>query len=229
MNSRTRFTFIGLMLLMALVTSIALPITAFADGAPTPPPSPDSSGSAQPAPASDTSAPAQPADTSAPSAPTDPATVDSPSTDAAPADAAPSDAAPTDAAPTVAASTDAAPTDVAPTDAAPTDAPTLDAAPTDAPTLPQILNAAPAGTDLVALDANGQPQALGSKAAAATLITGDPMWCPDGSSPGGTGCTGAHTTLNALIADLQTNSSVYTGSGTVYVEQGTVTDHLVTL
>src|ERR1700690_573284 len=44
MKLQTRYPFIGLIVLIAMIISIALPTTAFADGAPPPPPAPAGSG-----------------------------------------------------------------------------------------------------------------------------------------------------------------------------------------
>jgi hypothetical protein len=90
-------------------------------------------------------------------------------------------------------------------------------------TMPEVLDVTPEGTDLVVLDENGQPLPLASEAAAATLIAGDPMWCPDGSTPAdgvAGGCTLAFTKFTGeggLIEALNANPTIYGGSGTIYV------------
>jgi hypothetical protein len=206
MKAQTQFAFIGLIVLIALITSIALPITAMADGAPTPPPPSDSSGSAQPAqgadtsaPAVDTSAPAQPADTSAPAADT--------SAPAQPADtSAPTEPPPaTDAA---AKSTDAP--------AATQDPATAVAADTLAPADTSADTKSPAATDtpVVVINSTGTVEPLATQAAADIIATNDPMWCSDTSS---STCTGSFSTFSALLTTLQNNPGTYYGKGTIYI------------
>ncbi|MBI3168770.1 MAG: right-handed parallel beta-helix repeat-containing protein [Chloroflexi bacterium] len=87
-------------------------------------------------------------------------------------------------------------------------------------TIPEILEQIPAETDLIVLNEDGEPLPLVSNEAADVLITGDPMWCPDGVTPGTDAlneCTIAHPSFTDLINDLETNSATYFGSGTIYV------------
>jgi hypothetical protein len=97
----------------------------------------------------------------------------------------------------------------------------VDVSTTEEPqTVSEILDASPTDTDLVVLDENEQPLALASQAAATTLLTGDPMWCPAGSTPAdgvGGGCTIDHPSFSALIADLETHKATYSGAGTIYI------------
>jgi hypothetical protein len=107
------------------------------------------------------------------------------------------------------------------------DAPVVDELPTEVPaldetlTVPEILEAAPEGTELVVLDVNGEALPLASEAALANVFTGDPMWCPTGVLPGGDGCTKSFTKFNGeggLIDVLETQKATYFGAGTIYVE-----------
>ncbi|HUI89734.1 MAG TPA: right-handed parallel beta-helix repeat-containing protein [Anaerolineales bacterium] len=91
--------------------------------------------------------------------------------------------------------------------------------------LPQL----PPGTKVIITDPNGNDLPLGSQAAADLLASGDPVWCPgtyDGSHsgytlPGGSGCTGSFSEFNStggLLAELQSNPTIYSGNGTIYIE-----------
>ena len=80
----------------------------------------------------------------------------------------------------------------------------------------EILEQAPEGTELVVVNEAGEVEPLVTEAAAEIIATGDPMWCPDGITPGGTGCTGSHTTFASLISTLA--SGLYSGNGVIWVE-----------
>ncbi len=82
------------------------------------------------------------------------------------------------------------------------------------PTIAEILTEAPAGTELLVVDAAGTPEALVSQQAAESLSTSDPVWCPTGSLPGGVGCTGPHATVDALLTTI--GSGGFSGDGTIY-------------
>lgn len=105
--------------------------------------------------------------------------------------------------------------------------PVVDVSPTEVPvldetlTVPEILEAAPEGTELVVLDADGESLPLVSEAALTNVFTGDPMWCPAGVLPGGDGCTKSFTKFNGeggLIDALETQKATYFSAGTIYVE-----------
>ncbi len=84
----------------------------------------------------------------------------------------------------------------------------------------KILSQIPDGTELVAINENGESQPLASQEAADIIIHGDPMWCPDSATPGndpGGACTASFTNFVDLINELQTYPGTYFGSGTVYV------------
>ncbi len=111
--------------------------------------------------------------------------------------------------PAVRAPTDAVATEVASVDAAPTDSPGTDKTAVEAaPSVAEIVDAAPEGTQVVVMDATGQPLPLASEAAAAMLLTGDPMWCPDGKLPGDVGCTASHSGFNASGYDPATGNGL---------------------
>ncbi|HEY5983096.1 MAG TPA: right-handed parallel beta-helix repeat-containing protein [Anaerolineales bacterium] len=130
-------------------------------------------------------------------------------TEPAPTDPPPAEPAPTEA-PTVATSPDVA---VAPTD-------TVSDTSSDGSGTSDVSSALPPDTNLVVLDSNGNAVALSTTEAALIIATGDPMWCPSSSSPGGAGCTGSFSNFNGgggLLAFLQANPIQYSGAGTIYV------------
>jgi hypothetical protein len=81
----------------------------------------------------------------------------------------------------------------------------------------EILDQIPEGTELVVVSQDGI-EPLATEEAAQIIIEGDPMWCPDGATPGDTGCTTAFGTfqelIDALVADNGTN---YSGDGVIWV------------
>jgi len=82
----------------------------------------------------------------------------------------------------------------------------------------EVLEQAPEGTQFVVLDENGQVESLASQAAADIVNTGDPMWCPGNTPPGGSGCTSSFATFDDLLNELQSATpGTYTGDGTIYV------------
>ena len=87
-------------------------------------------------------------------------------------------------------------------------------------TVPEILEQLPAETEILILDPNGEPLPMATTEAAEVLVAGDPMWCPDGVTPGTDTlgqCTAPHTSFTDLINDLETNTGTYFGAGTIYV------------
>ncbi|HET9915367.1 MAG TPA: HYR domain-containing protein, partial [Anaerolineales bacterium] len=44
----------------------------------------------------------------------------------------------------------------------------------------------------------------------------DPMWCPEGVSPGGAGCTTNFPSISDLLNDMVTNTASYTQNGVIY-------------
>ena len=88
----------------------------------------------------------------------------------------------------------------------------------EADTPAEILASAPEGVDVVVLDESGESVPLVTQEAAQIILEGDPMWCPDGATPGndpGNLCTPSYLSFSDLITDL-TNGG-YSGNGTIYV------------
>jgi hypothetical protein len=81
--------------------------------------------------------------------------------------------------------------------ALPTEAP-VEETPADAPAL---LEQIPENTAVVVVTDKGI-EPLATQAAVNTFVAGDPIWCPDNVSPGGTGCTGSYNTLYELITAI---------------------------
>lgn len=84
----------------------------------------------------------------------------------------------------------------------------------------ELLDQLPENTNLIVLNEDGKVEPLVTEEAANTIVTGDPMWCPDGATPNtdvNGDCTISHSSFDDLIADLTTNSGVYYGSGTIYI------------
>ncbi len=88
--------------------------------------------------------------------------------------------------------------------------------------VPEVLEQLPEGTELVAINEAGDVEPLATENAAEIIASGDPMWCPDGVTPGGIGCTGSFTDFATLIAALALDASsatpLYSGNGVVWVE-----------
>jgi len=88
-------------------------------------------------------------------------------------------------------------------------------------TAAEILEQVPEGTELAVVNADGELEPLATEAAAEIIATADPMWCPAGVAPGGAGCTGSQPNFASLIAVLTADAAganLYTGNGTVWVE-----------
>jgi hypothetical protein len=81
------------------------------------------------------------------------------------------------------------------------------------PSVAEALEQAPEGTQFVVLDSEGQVEPLASQEAADIVTSGDPMWCPGNTPPGGSGCTTSFATFDALLAALES----FSGDGTIYV------------
>jgi hypothetical protein len=103
------------------------------------------------------------------------------------------------------------------TESAPTSAPEADPIETpEVDTPAEVIDSAPEGVDVVVLDENGEPMAMVTEEAAQIIMAGDPMWCPDGVTPGTdtlNECTASYSDFATLIANLGSES----GSGTIYV------------
>jgi hypothetical protein len=86
-------------------------------------------------------------------------------------------------------------------------------------TVEEIMEQIPEGTEIIVVDEQGDVEPLATVEAAEAIITGDPMWCPDGVLPGGVGCTASFTTFtgaSGLLTALAGGS--FTGNGVIYVE-----------
>jgi hypothetical protein len=117
-----------------------------------------------------------------------------------------------------AAETEPAPTDQPEVD--PTSTPeAVDPAPTpEVDTPAEVLESAPEGVNVVVLDENGDALPLVTEEAAQIIMAGDPMWCPEGVTPGTDTldqCTPAYADFASLITEL--DSGGYAGNGTIYV------------
>jgi hypothetical protein len=114
------------------------------------------------------------------------------------------------------------------TEPVPTDLPEVDPTstpeavePTPTPevdTPAEILESAPEGVNVVVLDENGDAMPLVTEEAAQLIMSGDPMWCPEGVTPGTDSlnqCTDPYADFANLILDLAAGG--YVGNGTIYV------------
>ncbi|HVF25976.1 MAG TPA: hypothetical protein VNA23_08805, partial [Anaerolineales bacterium] len=91
-----------------------------------------------------------------------------------------------------------------------------DSEPVEQAPIAELLSQAPENTDLVVLDENGQPLSLTSQEALDTILDTDPMWCPAGVLPGGTGCTTNFATIGLLMTDMINNTTTYDENGIIY-------------
>jgi hypothetical protein len=104
---------------------------------------------------------------------------------------------------------------VAPADP-PADAP---AAAEPTPTVAEILEAAPEGTEVVVVDAEGEELPLDTLEAVEVIAASDPVWCPGTVLPNDGSCTPSQPTFTDLVTFLQGNAS-YAGDGTIYFQEG---------
>jgi hypothetical protein len=84
-----------------------------------------------------------------------------------------------------------------------------------------LLSQLPEGTDVVVMNESGDPISLASQEAVNIVQITDPMWCPQGIAPGGTGCTANFADSQALIDDMDnsdpaTANSIYEQNGIIY-------------
>src|SRR5574341_1910278 len=74
----------------------------------------------------------------------------------------------------------------------------------------------PENTSVAVLDVAGRPQPLATQAAAVAIATtNDPIWCPAGQLPGGSGCTAPYGSFTELLNALAGNPA-FQGAGTIY-------------
>jgi len=94
------------------------------------------------------------------------------------------------------------------------------------PVMETILEQLPENTELVVLDENGESLSLASQAATDILANSDPQWCPTGTTPGSSTCSGVKTSfnggdpLNNLIEWLKQNQPGK--AGVIWIESGYV-------
>ena len=84
---------------------------------------------------------------------------------------------------------------------------------------PSLMEQIPDNTEVVVVNTKGKAEPLATQEAADAVVESDPMWCPAGVEPGGTGCTDSFSSFDALLSELENNAS-YQGAGIIYVEMG---------
>lgn len=82
--------------------------------------------------------------------------------------------------------------------------------------VPEVLAQLPENIELVVINDAGQIEPLATEAAAEIIASGDPMWCPEGATPGDAGCSGSFTKFSDLITALK--GGVFSGNGVIWVE-----------
>lgn len=82
--------------------------------------------------------------------------------------------------------------------------------------LAEVLTEAPENVEIVVLDENGDSVPLASQEAAEIAEATDPMWCPEGVLPGGTGCSVSYTTIGDLLNNMVSNTAFYSQNGVIY-------------
>jgi hypothetical protein len=218
MNKHARLMIMSTATILVFILSLASPIRVLADDAAPPPET-----------ASTSEAPTADSPTSEQGTVTEASTVDESSTveikpmaEDTTGDAAPvAESASTETAPAEEVNTgETAPAEqVTTSEAAARDQATSEPAPeVTQPSTTELLAEAPEGTQIVVLDENGANVPMATEEAAQIVATGDPVWCPSGVLPGGTGCTtiGSYTSLSALVAGIP----VPTGNGVIWIEGG---------
>jgi hypothetical protein len=86
----------------------------------------------------------------------------------------------------------------------------------------EILEQIPDEMAVIVLNEQGHLEPMATEAAAETILTSDPMWCPTNQIPGDPGCTAGYATAAELIAAL----NGVTGDGTIYFTSTYSTDDL---
>jgi hypothetical protein len=85
-------------------------------------------------------------------------------------------------------------------------------------TVEEIMEQIPEGTEVIVVNEEGEVEPLATEEAAQAIIEGDPMWCPDGVTPGDASCTIGFATFQELIDVLTTdNGTNYSGDGVIWV------------
>jgi hypothetical protein len=88
------------------------------------------------------------------------------------------------------------------------------------PIVTEILEQAPAGTEVVALTNEGEVAPLDTLKAVEIIASSDPVWCPEGVALGDAACTTNQGSISDLINVLSNTSNGYTGNGTIYFQEG---------
>lgn len=83
----------------------------------------------------------------------------------------------------------------------------------EAPTVAEALAAAPEGTQVVVLNAQGTPEPLATQAAAQAVLASDPIWCDASATPV---CTPPQASITDLLNLLGSAPATYSGDGTIY-------------
>ena len=85
-------------------------------------------------------------------------------------------------------------------------------------TVAEVLEQAPAETEVVVINEEGQVEPLVTEEAAEIAANADPLWCPDGQAPtpGANGCTSSYTSLQDLLNYLNINEPAQ--AGTIWIQ-----------
>lgn len=102
-------------------------------------------------------------------------------------------------------------------ESAPSDVPEAESTPVSG-----ILSDVPEDTNLVVLDEQGQPLALGSQETAEAVVKSDPVWCPASvfpPTPGANGCSANYASIAELLLAMRTTPADFDEDGTIYLER----------
>ncbi|MFN8413718.1 MAG: HYR domain-containing protein [Anaerolineales bacterium] len=98
----------------------------------------------------------------------------------------------------------------------------IGAQPVDEATISDVLVVAPADTEVIVLDENGNPVNLASQEAANILEEADPIWCPASvliPTAGANGCT-TNQTITGLLALMRANAgNAFSQDGKIFLEK----------
>lgn len=84
-------------------------------------------------------------------------------------------------------------------------------------TVAEIIEQLPEGTEIIVVGEDGI-EPLATEEAAQAILEGDPMWCPDGATPGDASCTAGFASFQELIDALTLDAgATYSGNGVVWV------------
>jgi hypothetical protein len=99
----------------------------------------------------------------------------------------------------------------------PTETPVVESPPMEETTVAEALASVPPETEVVVLNESGEALPLATQEAAEALYEGDPMWCPAGVTPGGSGCTISYGSLQLLVADVGSGFTP-AANGVIWIE-----------